>query len=286
MKKALGKLPYSQKITIKRTWEKETPYLKIIDEIEKSPIVSKNRNKISKLDAVLHGIDKHFVNHKKGFGTKFHSVYEESPDVYSDFSIAEDSHNVILNKIINIQKDNNYKTLLDVACGTGKLLNKIHDTNLFSRLYGLDLSSSLLKFAKNKLPKEIILLLSRAESIPLLENEIDLCITTWGSFSPNETLKEMERVTRNGGMIVRVGTNCLDDFTSLFPNYEEEVVKENLKFIKLCGFTTEILSIEIKFDSLKKARAVISKITGCIPSKVTTNILNHKISLSWKIIKK
>ncbi len=220
----------------------------------------------------------------RGFGTNFHSIYKKSPEIYDIFSLSEDVDSILFKEILKIQKKNSYRSLLDVACGTGVFLKKLNISKKFSQLYGLDLNKPLLEYARKRLPSSIPLLFANAENIPLLDNTIDFCITTWGSFSPKETYKEMERVTRHGGTILRVGTSNLDDLTRLFPSYSEKAVNENLKFLNSCGFKTKKFSIRIQFKSLIQAKNILSKITGCNRDDIKKRTLRHDVLFSWKKI--
>lgn len=85
------------------------------------------------------------------YGDHFAKVYDE---FWKDFVIdkAEDLFQLISDKLQPIQVHN----ILDLCCGTGRLLNKLSDINTKHhdgklQLIGLDLSSSMLELAKLRL---------------------------------------------------------------------------------------------------------------------------------------
>ncbi len=282
----VSKQEYKQTIKINRAWIKVNDYLIPKDSYEKGHIKNNLGENIDLDQAISLGISKHYIDSSNGFGTNFHSVYQESPNIYDLFSLAEDPENKIFEKIIDLQKKYNLSSVLDIACGTGNFLKKFFDNKTFSKLYGLDINKSLLDYAKLKLDDSIHLIFSEAEKIPLLDNQVDLSITTWGSFSPSESFYEMERVTKNGGVIVRVGTAGNDDLTNLFPKYDEKTVLLNTKFLELHGFTSIVFPINIDFKSLEEAKNILSQITGCHKDQIIKKTLVHKVMFSWKKVNK
>jgi ubiquinone/menaquinone biosynthesis C-methylase UbiE len=90
--------------------------------------------------------------------------------------------------------------LVDVGCGTGKLLVKAREQWPACRLFGLDPSTPMLELAKKKLP-DATLLLEGVEAIPIEDASMDLVISTtscgcWEDKGAG--FREMARVLRPG----------------------------------------------------------------------------------------
>ena len=98
--------------------------------------------------------------------------------------------------------NNKIHKTLDLGCGTGRLSNSL--LQISDQVYGVDVSTEVLKIAKKKYPK---LKLSQAEvtDLPYQDNYFDLIIIN-GSlhhfFAVEETLKEAYRVLKSGGLLV------------------------------------------------------------------------------------
>jgi len=57
------------------------------------------------------------------------------------------TRNEVLKRILQLEEVNN---ILDVGCGTGQLLNEIHEQNAGINLFGIDKSEQMIACAKNK----------------------------------------------------------------------------------------------------------------------------------------
>ncbi|MEN9560732.1 MAG: hypothetical protein RIQ56_5, partial [Candidatus Parcubacteria bacterium] len=137
---------------------------------------------------------------KRGFGTNFHKIYQSNPDTYHAFSSSEQFSSRLNARIKELCSPG---ILLDVACGTG------HKTNLFSKFFekafALDYSAPLLTFARQKYGsnKKLNFIWSTAAHIPLLDESVDTVLITWGSFPLSQTMREMKRVLKTRGCILR-----------------------------------------------------------------------------------
>jgi len=215
---------------------------------------------------------------KKAFGTNFYSVYKDKAKLYDIFSSAEIFSSHLTTRLKQLFKG---KILLDIACGS------CHKTNLFSKyfetVYALDISSSLLEFARGKYKKnkKIHFILSSAATIPLLNNSIDTIFVSWGAFPLAKTIKEMKRVVKPGGVILRIGASGMDEFTTLFPNFDLKKIKRIQRQFEMAGFIKEEHIVQIKFDNLGIAKDVLSKILRISKKKITSNTLKHKVVLYY-----
>src|SRR5687767_6884863 len=95
--------------------------------------------------------------------------------------------------------------ILDVGCGSGRLLRAAHRRWPKARLFGVDPSVGMVEAGKRITPAELHL--TGAESIPLADASIDLAFSTiafhhWAD--PAQGLREVARVLRPGGHFVLV----------------------------------------------------------------------------------
>lgn len=214
----------------------------------------------------------------KGFGTNFHQVYASDPQTYHIFSTAEHFPQELTTKINSLLTSG---TLLDVAAGT------CHKTDIFSKnfevVYALDTSQPFLEFARQKYRsnKKLHFLWSSADNMPLLDKSVDSVLVTWGSFPLSQGIKEMKRVVKKGGTIVRIGTIAKDDFTSLFPNFDiNRIYRINRNFVRH-GFTIERHRTVIRFKNLSQAKEVLSKVTGAPIAAIDRLAYNHEVALCY-----
>ncbi len=213
---------------------------------------------------------------KRGFGTNFHSVYKSSPELYHVFSSAEIFSSELMGRLKELFTGD---IMLDVACGT------CHKTNLFSsyfkKVYGLDVSASLLDYGRKRYGKnkKLNFILSSAASIPLLDKSVDTIFVSWGSFPLTKTIREMKRVLAPKGVILRIGASGEDDFTKLFPDFDLKRIKRIQRQFEMEGFSKEEYNVNITFNSLKIAKKVLSKILHINSSNITSDVLQHRIAL-------
>jgi ubiquinone/menaquinone biosynthesis C-methylase UbiE len=215
---------------------------------------------------------------KRGFGTNFHKIYGSNPEVYNIFSSAE-YFSRELNK--RIQELSSPGVLLDVACGTG------HKTNLYSKnfekVFALDYSTALLEFARRKYGsnKKLNFLWSSAAHIPLLNQSVDTILVTWGSFPLSQTVREMKRVLKQNGSILRIGAYAEDEFTTLFPSFDVRRINRINRTFEAQGFIIEPHEVTIRFKNIREAKEVLSEIVGVPKRAVTKTTLKHKVALCY-----
>lgn len=100
-----------------------------------------------------------------------------------------------------------YRDILDVGCGTGSLLARLHDRAPHAHLMGVDVSSGMLRMARMKLATEVDLRRSTACHLPRADQSVDL-ITMASTLHylrrPSIACIEARRVLRPGGVLAIV----------------------------------------------------------------------------------
>jgi ubiquinone/menaquinone biosynthesis C-methylase UbiE len=96
-------------------------------------------------------------------------------------------------------------TILDVGCGTGRLLRAAHRRWPSARLVGVDPSDGMIAGAKRLTPADLHA--TGAESLPLPDGSVDLAFSTiafhhWSN--ARQGLSEVSRVLRDGGHFVLI----------------------------------------------------------------------------------
>ncbi|TXE07198.1 bifunctional demethylmenaquinone methyltransferase/2-methoxy-6-polyprenyl-1,4-benzoquinol methylase UbiE [Seonamhaeicola algicola] len=117
-------------------------------------------------------------------------------------------------KVVNIVKNTNPNTILDIATGTGDLAINLAQTNA-TKITGLDISSGMLEIGKQKiktkgLDTKIEMVLGDSENMPFANNTFDAITVAFGvrNFENLENgLKEIYRVLKPNGTFVILETS-------------------------------------------------------------------------------
>lgn len=127
--------------------------------------------------------------------------YESDAPVYdqtADGKFCSRVYPDILEKCNN--KEN--QTILDVGCGNGTMLSQVNENN---RLYGIDLSQSMIEHANNKLKDRAELVVGDAEILPWTDETFDTVLCTFSFHhypQPQKVLMEMYRVMKREGQLI------------------------------------------------------------------------------------
>ena len=100
-------------------------------------------------------------------------------------------------------------TVLDVGCGTGRLLYKAHALWPSAQLLGVDPAEGMVELARDRLPSATIYL-AAAESLPLSDSSVDVVLSSISFHHWSDqlgALREISRVLRPGGCF------CLADIS-------------------------------------------------------------------------
>ncbi|PMB52888.1 SAM-dependent methyltransferase [Fischerella thermalis CCMEE 5201] len=97
-----------------------------------------------------------------------------------------------------------HSNILDLGCGTGRLLDRL--ANQFPDMYatGLDLSPQMLRVARqnNRHHPRLIYVEGKAESLPFANSQFDAVFNTFSFLhylQPEQVLSEVARVLKKGG---------------------------------------------------------------------------------------
>jgi ubiquinone/menaquinone biosynthesis C-methylase UbiE len=113
-------------------------------------------------------------------------------------------------RFIDKQLPDQCQTLLDIGCGTGRLLFALRDR--FDLSIGLDLSSEMLKVAKQhceeRFKQDILFVQTDVSKLPFPDNYFDCIVshTTLHHLERNLTnaLAEIHRITKPGGKVILI----------------------------------------------------------------------------------
>ncbi|WP_406682954.1 bifunctional demethylmenaquinone methyltransferase/2-methoxy-6-polyprenyl-1,4-benzoquinol methylase UbiE [Seonamhaeicola sp. MEBiC1930] len=117
-------------------------------------------------------------------------------------------------KVVNLVKDTNPESILDIATGTGDLAINLAETKA-SRIVGLDISTGMLEVGKEKVKKKgldskIEMVWGDSENIPFDDNTFDAVTVAFGvrNFETLENgLKEIYRVLKPSGTFIILETS-------------------------------------------------------------------------------
>jgi ubiquinone/menaquinone biosynthesis C-methylase UbiE len=109
-----------------------------------------------------------------------------------------------------------HESLIDVGCGTGRLLAGLLRRQAAGDLIGVDLSPEMLSVARTRLEGRVQLVEASADELPFDDGRFDwlVCSSVFHYLpDPEATLAEWRRVLRPGGQLVL--TDWCSDFLSM-----------------------------------------------------------------------
>lgn len=93
--------------------------------------------------------------------------------------------------------------ILDIGCGNGNILAELVTPK--NKLYGIDLSENMIMVARKRLHGNAELQIADAKELPFQDNQFDyiICNASFHHYPyPLETLMEMNRVLKKGGVLL------------------------------------------------------------------------------------
>lgn len=132
-------------------------------------------------------------------------------------------------EIISIVQENDYKTILEAGCGTGRWLKSLNQ--LKYKIIGLDYSVEMLKVSREENPS-LKLINADADFIPLKNDYFDLifCVNSIHHFPDKEIfVKESRRVLSENGTLAIFGVDPHVDRDWYVYDYFDNVYENDLK---------------------------------------------------------
>ena len=151
-----------------------------------------------------------------------------------------------LNKALEIIPSNGERSLLDVACGTGILVQLLHERRPQLRITGVDITPQMLEQARRRVTEgnSVGWKLGHAEKLPVDDQQFDI-VTCTNAFhlvqDAAAALREFHRVLRPGGTLVLVDW-CLDypqmrlfNLIQRIADHQKRNVRNLHEMVKLLG---------------------------------------------------
>lgn len=148
--------------------------------------------------------------------------------------------------------------LLDIACGTGRVLQQLATAHPELRYHGVDLSPFYVKSARRRLRHvaEMSLLVENAEHLPYVDGHFDVVTSVYlfhelPRNARRNVVREMFRVLRPGGLVVLEDSaqpsdsptiaNVLAGFPAEYhePFYQDYLTDDLADLLAECGFAVE-----------------------------------------------
>tara|TARA_Y100000034_G_C6874879_1_gene399930 strand:+ start:74 stop:799 length:726 start_codon:yes stop_codon:yes gene_type:complete len=162
-------------------------------------------------------------------------TFDNKRNIYSFQKYKHKIESNFLKKAILGISSKNIK-ILDIACGTGRMLPEVFSVRKDIEYFGVDSSKEMTNLLKEKakkinIEKRVKIKIADASKLPFKDNEFDLVYTyhlLWHIPKENQEkiIKEMFRVTKKNGIII---------FDVLNKNFIYEKIKKFLKIKKTEG---------------------------------------------------
>jgi len=134
------------------------------------------------------------------------------------------------------------KAVLDVGCGTGKLLDKVHALWPSAQLLGVDPAEGMVEVARSRLPSATIYL-AAAESLPLADSSVDVVLSSISFHHWSDqlgALKEIRRVLRAGGCFCLADISAPSWLAKLLRHSKVKSLATTSQFFDEAGFTVKV----------------------------------------------
>lgn len=177
----------------------------------------------------------------------------------TDYSQIASTYNTRydVNYLVNIEKQikslitsNNYKTILEAGCGTGRWIGSLEDRS--KKIFGLDSSFDMIKISKSD-KTHLNLVNADAVHIPFKDNYFDLifCVNAIHHFPDKEKfIKDSNRKLSNKGMLAVFGVDPHIDKDWYVYDYFDSVYENDLKRFPSLELLEKMIGAE-KFEEVK-----------------------------------
>lgn len=141
---------------------------------------------------------KNYFNKKRVLKT-----YNKKAKNFDHSKFIQYSH-IVHDYIFNKFEFNKKHSILDLGCGTGELLFRLHKEKQ-PKLAGIDISPEMIKIANEKIGQNIDLKIGDAEELPWDDNKFDFVLCTYSFHHyprPQKSLLEVYRVLKPKGKFI------------------------------------------------------------------------------------
>ena len=142
--------------------------------------------------------------------------------------------------------------VLDVGCGTGRLLRKVRAVYPSAQLFGIDPAEGMVEVARRQIESATIYL-AAAESLPLADSSVDIVLSSISFHHWTDQLtglREIRRVLRPGG------TLCLADIS--IPAWLAKLFRHSrIKSAAAMGQDFNEAGLPVKFQHRTSTRFVL-----------------------------
>jgi len=140
-------------------------------------------------------------------------------------------HKKMLDMIEKENTDNPPRTILDVGCGTGRLLRGAANRWPQAQLFGVDPAEEMISEAK-RLNSNATFKLSTAETLPFSDQSFDLVVSSLSFHHWADQVKALHEIAR----VLRIGGHFyLADINSTFINFFHKRIKNQKQIRDLVG---------------------------------------------------
>ena len=133
-------------------------------------------------------------------------------------------------------------TILDVGCGTGRLLLKAHALYPSAQLFGIDPAEGMVAFARSQVPSATIHL-APAESLPLADSSVDVVFSSISFHHWRDQLaaiQEICRVLRPGGYFCLTDMSLPDWLTKFIRHVKVKSPAATSRLFEEAGLSVEV----------------------------------------------
>lgn len=166
---------------------------------------------------------------------RWSKTYEKS---WMQWFYFDPTHSVVL---AMAGKNNSPASILDVGCGTGRLLRRARTRWPDAQLIGVDAAEGMVEQARQMIP-DATFMVSSAESLPLPDNSVDLAFSTISFHHWTNQLQgvqEIGRVLKKGGRFILADMTMPALLKRRFPHGHFCTEAEILALFGAAGFTIE-----------------------------------------------
>ena len=138
-------------------------------------------------------------------------------------NIISQNHNFICKKIIELSKSKSKLRILEIGCGAGNLLKKIHEKKKNFKLFGIDPSIKAIKANKNL---NISLKKGTADALPYKDKSFDLVIYGFCLYLVDKEL--LFKVVNEANRVLKLKGNV-----AIFDFYSKKSILKNYRHNRL-----------------------------------------------------